>query len=229
MLLTAETIAENLQKLTSEDSVTQPEMARRMGMSAKTFWTLKEGAGNPTLENIEKVAAYLKRPLWQLLVKDGHKLPRDFDPFKQTVPKIEGGHVRIAVLDAAPSAGPGGEPVDYPAVLGHIDVAEAWAKKRLTNSLEHVRALPVAGDSMSPTINEGDLVFVDTSHKRFEAEGIYVIVYNNALLIKRLSADLATQRIRVQSDNAAHSTQQVSEDALSICGRVKAWLAVKRY
>jgi SOS-response transcriptional repressor LexA len=198
-----------------------------MGMSAKTFWTLKEGAGNPTLENIEKVAAYLKRPLWQLLVKDGHKLPRDFDPLKLPVPNIEGGHVRIAVLDAAQSAGPWGEPLEFPVVLGHIDVAEAWAKKLLGHNLEHVRALPVSGDSMIPTLNEGDLAFVDTSCKRFEAEGIYVIVFNNALLIKRLTADLATQHIRVQSDNALHSTQQMREDELTICGRVKAWLAVK--
>lgn len=228
MLPNAKTIAENILELAKQiGSPTQPELAAKMGMSAKTLWTLKEGAGNPQLGNIEKAAAFFKRPTWQLLVKDGHKLPRDFDPWTVPTHEVPAGHVRIEVLDAVPSAGPGGEPVDYPAVLGHIDVAEGWARKRLGHNLDGVRALPVAGDSMSPTINEGDLAFVDTRCTRFEAEGIYVIVFNNALLIKRLSADLTTRRIEVKSDNEQHKTQLVTEDDLTICGRVKAWLALR--
>jgi phage repressor protein C with HTH and peptisase S24 domain len=96
--------------------------------------------------------------------------------------------------------------------------------------VEHIRALPVSGDSMSPTINEGDLAFVDTSCRSFEAEGIYVIVFNNSLLIKRLVVDLAAQRIEVRSDNAKMPTQFIAQAqlaGLTICGRVKAWLAVK--
>lgn len=230
MLLNAQVIAANIQELTKQgDAMTQPDLAKRMGMSSKTFWTLKEGTGNPQLENIEKAAAYFRRPAWQLLVKDGHKLSRDFDPTKQPATQIEAHHVRIAVLDASPSAGPGGEPVDYPMVLGHIDVAEAWARKRLGGRLEHIRALPVSGDSMSPTINDGDLAFVDTSCTHFAADGVYVIVFNDALLIKRLSADLASRKIRVKSDNALHEPQLVPEEGLTICGRVKSWLSIKEF
>jgi phage repressor protein C with HTH and peptisase S24 domain len=233
MLLGSKTIAENIQELAKQgDVLAQPELAKRMGIGSKTFWTLKDGSGNPQLENIEKAANYFRRPLWQLLVKNGYKLSRDFDPFKQPVPTVEIGHVRIAVLDAVPSAGPGGQPVDYPAVLDHIDVAESWARKRLGGNLDTIRALPVAGDSMSPTINEGDLAFVDTSCHRFEAEGIYVIVFNDSLLIKRLLVDLAGQRIEVRSDNEKLPTQYIASAdvaGLAICGRVKAWLAVKGY
>lgn len=228
MLSNAQTIAENILALAKQmGNPTQPELAERMGISPKTLWTLKEGAGNPQLGNIEKAAAFFKRPAWQLLVKNGHKLPRDFDPWTVPTPDVPAGHVRIVVLDAVSSAVPSGGPVDYPAVLGHIDVAEGWARKRLGNNLDGVRALPVAGDSMSPTINEGDLAFVDTRCTGFEVEGIYVIVFNNTLLIKRLSADLATRRIEVKSDNDHHKTQQVTQDDLTICGRVKAWLALR--
>lgn len=230
MLLNAQVIAANIQELSKQgDALTQPDLAKRIGMSAKTFWTIKEGAGNPQLENLEKVAAYFRRPAWQLLVKDGHKLPRDFDPMKQPVLAVEARHVRIAVLDAKPSAGPGGAPGDHPMVLGHIDVAEAWARKRLGTNLDAMRALAVAGDSMSPTINEGDLVFVDTNCRHFEADGIYVIVFNEALLIKRLSADFATRRIHVRSDNERHGPQLAAEHELTICGRVKSWLALREH
>jgi phage repressor protein C with HTH and peptisase S24 domain len=139
------------------------------------------------------------------------------------------GNVRFPVLELAASAGPGREPADYAAVLGHIDLAEQWARKRLGERLDRIRVLPVKGDSMSPTINDGDLAFVDTSCNHFEGEGVYVLVFNQALLIKRLSADFATQRIQILSDNGHHKPALAREDELTICGRVRAWMSVKGY
>lgn len=139
------------------------------------------------------------------------------------------GNVRFPVLELAASAGPGSEPADYAAVLGHIDLAEQWARKRLGERLDRIRVLPVKGDSMSPTINDGDLAFVDTSCNHFEGEGVYVLVFNRTLLIKRLSADFATQRIQILSDNERHKPALAREDELTICGRVRAWMSVKGY
>jgi hypothetical protein len=139
------------------------------------------------------------------------------------------GNVRFPVLELSASAGPGREPADYAAVLGHIDLAEQWARKRLGERLDRIRALPVKGDSMSPTINDGDLAFVDTSCNHFEGEGVYVLVFNSTLLIKRLSADFATQRIQILSDNERHKPALAREDELTICGRVRAWMSVKGY
>src|SRR5690625_1610391 len=80
-------------------------------------------------------------------------------------------HVHLPILEVSPAAGAGREPVDYPAVIDYLEVPEAWAKHRLGRDLSKYRVLPVSGDSMSPTINDGDLVFVDTSVKAFDAEG----------------------------------------------------------
>lgn len=226
-------LSDNLSELLNRyPDVSRLELSRRMSVADGTLGRIKYGTGNPQLDNICQIAEFFKINPWQLLVKDGYKLPRDFDPFKQPVPMREDKHIRIAVLDAAPSAGPGGEPVDFPVVLSHIDVAEAWARKRLGNNLDPIRALPVAGDSMSPTINDGDLAFVDTSCCTFDTEGIYVIVWNDRLFIKRLVADFVGQRIEVRSDNDKVPTQYIPAsaiDGLTICGRVKVWLAVKGY
>lgn len=141
------------------------------------------------------------------------------------------GHVRVEVLDAHPSAGPGGEPVDYPAVLDYMEVPEAWATHKLGRDLSRYRLLPVSGDSMSPTINDGDLAFVDTSIQGFDCEGIYVLIWNDRLLIKRLRAVLATQRIEIRSDNSgAYGAETVSIEELAqlhICGLVRCWWSIK--
>lgn len=231
MLLSATTIANNIQEMAKQgESISQPELAKRMGIGSKTFWTLKDGSGNPQLENIEKAARYFRRPLWQLLVPNGHKLTSDFDPFKLPAPSVEAGHIRISVMDALPSLGSCDEKADCPAILSHIDIAESWARKRLGGNLDPLRALPVADDSMSPTINEGDLAFVDTSCRRFENDGIYVIVFNESHFIKRLVVDFASLRVEIRSDNDLVPNRSLSATevaGLTICGRVKAWLAVR--
>lgn len=223
-----QTLAENLTALLQRyPDVSRMELSRRMEVADGTLGRIKYATGNPQLDNLVQIAGFFKVRPWQLLVKDGYKLPRDFDPAKQPVPAVEAGHLRIELLNARPSAGPGGELVDNPMVLGHIDVAEAWARKRLGANLESVRAVTVVGDSMSPTINEGDLAFVDTACRHFETEGIYIVVFNDALLIKRLSADFATRKIRVRSDNDKHEAQLAAENELTICGRVQAWLTLR--
>lgn len=226
-------LAENLSDLLKRyPDVSRLDLSRRMQVADGTLGRIKYGTGNPQLENLWQIAEFFKIQPWQLLVCEGHKLPRDFDPFKVPVPFIEGGHIRIPVLEAFPYAGAGGEPVDWPAVLGHIDVAEGWARKHLGQAVERIRALPIQGDSMSPTINEGDLAFVDTGCTRFETDGIYVIVWNDRLFIKRLVANFAHDRLEVCSDNPMSPPWHIPAtqiNNLTICGRVKTWLAVKGY
>lgn len=233
MLLAAQIIADNIRELAKQgEELSQPELAKRMDVGSKTFWTMKEGSGNPQLDKLEKAARYFRKPIWQLLIPDGHKLPRDFDPFKAPVPAVEIGHVRIPVLEALLQAGNGAESVDFPVVLGHIDVSEAWARKRLGTKLDRIRALHVVGDSMSPNINAGDLAFVDTDCQHFDADGIYVIAWNGRLLIKRLVVDFAANRIEIRSDNPNTPPQHIPPaeiDRLTICARVKAWLSVKGF
>lgn len=45
----------------------RPELASRMGIGDKTLGFLKAGTGNPTLENIVKVARFFRKEPWQLL------------------------------------------------------------------------------------------------------------------------------------------------------------------
>ncbi|ABM40224.1 putative phage repressor (plasmid) [Polaromonas naphthalenivorans CJ2] len=205
------------------------ELSRRMDVADGTLGRIKYASGNPQLANLVQIACFFKLRPWQLLVKDGYKLPRDFDPSKQPVPKIEDGHVRISRFNARPSAILGSESESFSMVLGHIDVAEAWARKHLGVQLDSVRAVTVAGDGMSPTINEGDLAFIDADCRRFETDGIYVVLFNEAVMTKRLSADFATRKIHVRSDNDKHDPQLVAQNELTICGRVLAWLTLREH
>src|SRR5699024_1756687 len=140
-------------------------------------------------------------------------------------------HIRLPILEVSPAAGAGREPMDYPAVIDYLELPESWAQHRLGRDLSKYRVLPVSGDSMSPTINDGDLVFVDTSVTSYQSNGVYVIIWHDRLLIKRLRASLSSGKIEIASDNeAAYPTESVSLEELNrlhICGLVRCWWSIK--
>src|SRR5690625_1155040 len=140
-------------------------------------------------------------------------------------------HVKLPILEVSPAAGAGREPVDYPAVIDYLELPESWVLHRLGRDLSKYRVLPVSGDSMSPTINDGDLVFVDTSVTSYQSNGVYVIIWHDRLLIKRLRASLSSGKIEIASDNeAAYPTEAVSLEELNklhICGLVRCWWSIK--
>ncbi|MFC3866211.1 S24 family peptidase [Alcaligenes aquatilis] len=142
------------------------------------------------------------------------------------------GIAQIPVLEVTPSAGPGADPADITVVQDYLEVTAEWARAHLGPDLKRFRVLPIHGDSMSPTINDGDLVFVDTGITEFRTEGIYVIIWNERLLIKRLCVDFSSQKIEIKSDNRElYGSQYVSADEVSrlhICGLVRQWWSMKR-
>lgn len=143
------------------------------------------------------------------------------------------GHIRIPVLEVSPSAGHGGEPIDFPAIRDYLEVAEGWAQRRFGMNLGALRIVSVGGDSMAPTLNDGDLVFVDTSVTSFEREGIYVLMFDGRLLIKRIRANLSSRLVEICSDNErAYPVQTVHPnelDRLHIIGAVRAWWSLQSH
>lgn len=74
-------LADNLDDLISAmpRKVPRPELASRIGIGDKTLGFLKAGNGNPTLENISKVARYFKIEPWQLLKPKSSELTEGID------------------------------------------------------------------------------------------------------------------------------------------------------
>jgi repressor LexA len=84
----------------------------------------------------------------------------------------------------------------------------------------HASLITVAGESMAPTLYDGDRLLVDTADRRLAESGaIYVIRRHDELAVKRLVADGAT--IEVRSDNPGWPTQRVAARALTVVGRAR--------
>lgn len=124
-------------------------------------------------------------------------------------------------FDVAASAGPGGvAEIDVPDTPWHLDPA-LLARLRVRPAAASM--IRVAGDSMLPTLIEGDEILVDSDARTVPVGGgVYVLRHDGVLMVKRLRP--AGTRIDILSDNAAvPSLTGIERDAVTVIGRV-AWI-----
>jgi len=104
----------------------------------------------------------------------------------------------VPVLDVAASAGTG-LLVSEETVQEVIGFDSHWLRSQLHTSPKELSIITVQGDSMAPTLLDGDLIFVDHQVTDWR-DGIYVFQMDGDLLIKRLQR-LPGGTVSVISDN----------------------------
>jgi hypothetical protein len=127
--------------------------------------------------------------------------------------------ILVPRLKLGASAGPGAH-ADEEQRAGEIGFERTWLRK-LSISPDALSIIQVAGDSMIPTLGDGDDILVDRGDgaERLR-DGIYVIRLDDALMVKRLAMRPA-HRLSVLSDNPAYpGWPDVDADTVTIIGRV---------
>lgn len=130
----------------------------------------------------------------------------------------------LPLYDATASAGPG-LAIDSETVLHRIAFREEWVRTVTNAPLDQLAVITVDGDSMEPTLRQGDSVLVDFRQNRpTRKDGIYVIRTDGGLQVKRLQVELGRNRITVLSDNPAYEAQRhLTPEDIQVLGRV-IWL-----
>jgi phage repressor protein C with HTH and peptisase S24 domain len=97
-------------------------------------------------------------------------------------------------------------------ILTHEESAKAWPG--------HIQIVGVSSDSMSPALQLGDIVAVDTSQRKV-SEGIYFLKIREALVIRRLGNPFCGS-VDILCDNKLYSPEKAPIHAIEelIIGRV---------
>lgn len=90
-------------------------------------------------------------------------------------------------------------------------------------NMAKTHALPVIGDSMQPTLIDGAVVFVDTSHTVPSPPDLYAVDYGDGLMVKRIELVPRSKKVKVISDNDRYGSYEMSRVDLHVFGRVVAW------
>ncbi|MBF0462674.1 MAG: helix-turn-helix transcriptional regulator [Magnetococcales bacterium] len=106
-------------------------------------------------------------------------------------------------------------------IIGHLAFKNVWLQKRRLNP-KFLTIVDAVGDSMYPTINDGDVLLVDLRQKEPIDNRIFVIRMNQQLYAKRLQCRPGSKLV-VHSDNPhspAFDVDSAENDGLDIIGRV---------
>jgi phage repressor protein C with HTH and peptisase S24 domain len=128
--------------------------------------------------------------------------------------------IMVPRLAVGASAGPGALGTDD-APLGQIGFETRWLRQ-LTANPKALSIIQVSGDSMNPTLTDGDDILVDRADAAERIrDGIYVLRVDDTLIVKRLAINPAQRSFTVRSDNPAYPAwNDVSPDGIDIVGRV---------
>ena len=132
------------------------------------------------------------------------------------------GLISIPRLDVQASAGPGAADSDERR-LGRIGFDSAWLRRLGLGGggPGRLSVIRVDGDSMSPTLSDGDEILVDRDDGAGRLrDGIYVLRVEEALVVKRLALGPGG-RLSVRSDNDAYpGWPDLEPGAIDVVGRV---------
>lgn len=99
---------------------------------------------------------------------------------------------------------------------------------------ENCIALPALGDSMSPTIKDGDVVYVDLDRNSIKDGRIFAVCHGELFKFKRLY-QLPLSGVRVVSDNSAEypeerlTAQDIIDQKFEVLGWVWSWQTMETW
>ncbi|MFY9075842.1 helix-turn-helix transcriptional regulator [Malaciobacter mytili] len=86
-------------------------------------------------------------------------------------------------------------------------------------NLKNIDAINVVGDSMEPTLNSGNIIFIDKTKKDSKREGIYAFTTVHGLFVKRIQQRV-DGNLDIISDNKDYPTQILNFHEINILGKV---------
>ncbi|HHE9975100.1 TPA: DNA-binding protein [Haemophilus influenzae] len=95
--------------------------------------------------------------------------------------------IRVEILDIEASAGNGTflTRTEQGLLVQEFDL-DFFRRQFGRTDAKNLKIIAVKGDSMAPTLESGDLLYVDVSENYFSADGLYVFTFDDHTFIKRL-------------------------------------------
>lgn len=206
---------------------------RQLGMTAADVAALAEvnrsfiydiiraRSGRPSLERLERVATVLKVDSDWLLHGVGHIEGRA--PFAD---RPDDEFIAIAHAAARPSMGGGAIVEDESRPGRDYHFRRSWIRDKLRAAPSMLRVLQVEGDSMLPTLEDGDTVLVDMNQRTPTPPGVFVLHDGMGLVAKRLEHIPMSDppRLRIISDNPHYTPYECMAEEVNVVGRIR-WFA----
>jgi len=209
----------NLKRLRMKRGLTQQELAHALGF--KNFALIsnyERGTKGIGKKMLKKLAEFFGVPYQEFF-----KPPLEEKSLQvlETASEYQTDYVFIPLVEGRISAGRGLVPDT------NVEIKLAFRRDWIVRIGDpaNMSLIRVEGDSMEPTLYSGDIVLVDHNRNFISHDGgIYAIVIDDSILIKRLQVLYPERKIKVISDNPRYEPFIVSPGEIIINGKI-IWFA----
>lgn len=127
----------------------------------------------------------------------------------------------VPVYNVEASAG-GGAVVSTEYQVDSLSFPEGYLRRITQSNPRDLAVISVKGDSMTPTLDDDDVVMLDVSKRDLSYDGLFVIRDNgDALLVKRIGRATRSGFVSLISDNNKHyPTVERAWDDIEVIGKV---------
>ena len=182
----------NVNSMLKDKGLTQIALCKECGLNLASFRNRINKERWPQTDEAIKIAKFLKVSVEELAGVKG-----------------SASKGKVPLFDQFLSAGKGQFVPDSDNAEEYITLPETFNIRDTSN----ISALRIRGDSMEPTVRDGDIVFIQTGIQ-YQGEGIYAIRYHGDGFLKRLSRD--SKDWIIISDNKLYDTVKEPLQSLDI-------------
>lgn len=130
------------------------------------------------------------------------------------------GNALVPVYDVTASAGYG-YLNEYEPQTHSLAFPPDYLRRLTSSSPKNLAIISVKGDSMEPTLLDGDVVMVDMSKTHLGYDGLFVLRVNDILHVKRIGLSARRGRVRIISDNKAlYEPTEAEISEVDVVGKV---------
>jgi phage repressor protein C with HTH and peptisase S24 domain len=210
--------ADRLKAEMDRHGFSQSSLARVIGVSQATIARLATGAAFGS--------THLHRIARELQTTPAYLTGETDDPSEGALPvptaqsiAAQLGSVLIPQLDIGYSMGGGSVFEDY-VQQAEVAMPQDWLRPLIKGRFDELFVARGEGDSMMPTLMDGDLVVVDTAQRQINKQDrLWCLSYGDLGMIKRVRK-LPTGGYEIMSDNPTVTSITAYDDEMHVVGRV---------
>ena len=215
-------LADRIKARARQLGLTAAQIAEIAGVNRSFVYDIIRGKSeNPNLDRLDRLAGALKVERNWLLHGMG-----EVEGESPIIENPDLAFVAVPYVNVRPSMG-GGNHFDMEPNHGRpYHFQKSWIRYDLKSEPGNLRIMHVEGDSMMPTLHDGDIILIDIGRRSPTPPGIFVLHDGMGLVAKRLEhiPNSDPPKVRIISDNTHYSPYEGVADEINIIGRIR-WFA----